>query len=168
MPSRFNIATEESFVAAQSKDRAVREYDREVITFRLATERYGLDITTMREILHMREVTELPRVPEFLSGIVTVRGEVIPVIDLRCRLGLTRSAPTRQSRILVSSHEGESFGLIADEVYKVVRLLSTDVQPTPLPGGIASDFVAGVTRADGDLIVLLELPAVVTFRIEEP
>jgi purine-binding chemotaxis protein CheW len=166
MASRFHIATEEAFIAAQTKDRAGHDYDREVITFRLADERYGLDISAMREILKMREVTELPRVPKFLTGIVTVRGEVIPIIDLRRRLGLTPSLPTRASRILVTSHDEQLFGLIVDEVHKVVRMLSTDIQPTPLPGGIESDFLAGVSRSDGDLIVLLNLPSVVTFRIE--
>lgn len=164
--ARFHIATEEAFVAAQTKERAGRDYDREVITFRLADERYGLDITAMREILKMREITELPRVPAFLTGIVTVRGEVIPIIDLRLRIGLGASSPTRASRILITSHEDQLFGLIVDEVHKVVRMLSTDIQPTPLPGGIESTFLAGVSRPDGDLIVLLNLPAVVTFRIE--
>jgi purine-binding chemotaxis protein CheW len=129
----------------------------------------------MREISKLRPITELPRVPRFLRGIITLRGTVVPVLDLRLRLGLPERAaaaagagrdPDRDRRILVVDHQGEPFGLIVDRVLRVVRMVDDQIESAPLPGGIESEFLAGVARVEGELIVLVALGAVVTFSLE--
>lgn len=165
--SRFRqLATEDTFLAAYTRRRAGQQHDREVLTFRLADEVYGLDISWMREIARLRPITEVPQVPAFLPGIVTLRGTVIPIIDLRRRLQLPAADPTALNRILIVEHDSEPFGLIVDQVLKVVRMAEQQVESAPLPGGIESEFLAGVARVEDELIVLLNLPTVVTFSLE--
>lgn len=160
------MATEDTFLAAYTRRRAGQQHDREVLTFRLADEIYGLDISWMREISKMRPITEVPQVPAFLPGIITLRGTVIPIIDLRRRLMLPAADATGFSRILIVENEEEPFGLIVDQVLKVVRMVEQQVESAPLPGGIDSEFLAGVARVEEELIVLLNLPMVVTFSLE--
>lgn len=160
----LELASEMTFRASYHGRRARgQRHDREVITFRLGTETYGIDIASMREIVKLRAVTEVPRTPRFLRGIITLRGTVVPIIDLRQRMGIAPVEPTRSSRILIADHGGEPFGLIVDEVNRVVRMTNEQIEASPLPGGIDSEYISGLARVDGELIVLLQLAAVVTF-----
>jgi purine-binding chemotaxis protein CheW len=159
------LAREESFLAAYTSRRGRREADREVLTFWLGTEQYGLDMSVMREIATLREITELPRVPAFLRGIISLRGAVVPIIDLRLRMGLPRVEPTRASRILVVEQGEQRFGLIVDRVAKVLRLSHAQVESTPM-AGTGSEFLAEVARADDDLIALLDAGALTRFSLE--
>lgn len=159
------IATEESFVAAQTREREAIHHDREIVTFRLAGEHYGLDIRSMREIVKLAPVTEVPRVPAFVLGVVTVRGQLVPVIDLRRRLGLEVSAPARSSRMIVVLHGGEPYGLVVDEVFKVMRLRDTDIETGERASGGGGAFLAGVARPGDELVVMLDLDAVFRFSI---
>jgi len=160
------LATEDTFLAAYTRRRAGMHHDREVLTFRLGDEVYGLDLSWMREISKLRRITEVPQVPAFLLGIITLRGRVIPILDLRRRMALPTCESTPHSRILIVEHEEEPFGLIVDQVLKVVRMVENQIESAPLPGGIESDFLAGVARVDEELIVLLNLPSVVEFSLE--
>jgi purine-binding chemotaxis protein CheW len=166
---RRALATEDTFLAAYNERRGRRQHDREVLTFRLADETYGLDIRSLREISRLRQLTELPRVPAFLRGIIALRGVVVPVLDLRRRMRMppreSSALGDRAARILIVESQGEPFGLIVDRVVRVERLDNEQIEGAPLPGGIASEFVSGVARADDDLIVLLELSAVVSFDL---
>ncbi|HUH01738.1 MAG TPA: chemotaxis protein CheW [Kofleriaceae bacterium] len=166
------LATEDTFLAAYTDRRGRRQRDREVLTFQLGDEVYGLDIASLREISRLRPLTELPRVPSFLCGIIALRGVVVPILDLRRRMRMrpreASAAGDRASRILIVDHQGEPFGLIVDRVVRVERLDNAQIEGAPLPGGIASEYVAGVARAEGELIVLLELAAVVSFDLESP
>lgn len=161
------LASEETFLASYHGRRSrAKHHDREVLTFQLGPEIYGVDIGTMREISKLRPITEVPRAPAFLPGIITLRGTVVPIIDLRARMGLAPAAPTRASRILIIEHEQEPYGLIVDAVIRVVRMVNEQIETSPLPGGIDSEFITGLARDADDLIVLLNLNTVVTFSIE--
>ena len=161
------LASEETFLASYHGRRfRAKHHDREVLTFRIGPEIYGVDIEAMREISKLRPVTEVPRAPGFLPGIITLRGTVVPIIDLRMRMGLAAAEPTRASRILIVDYDGEPYGLIVDAVIRVVRMVDDQIEASPLPGGIDSEFLTGLARDEGDLIVLLNLAAVVTFPIE--
>jgi purine-binding chemotaxis protein CheW len=165
--ARRPLATEATFLAAYRERRSRQHYDREVLSFRLANETYGIEMRWLREIHKVRPMTEVPRVPAFLPGIISVRGAVVPVLDMRRRIGLAVEPLGRPSRILIVEHEEERFGLIVDEVHKVVRLLNAQVESAPLPGGIDSAYLSGVARSNGEMIVLLDVPAVVSFSLEE-
>ncbi|HTM21582.1 MAG TPA: chemotaxis protein CheW, partial [Kofleriaceae bacterium] len=109
-------------------------------------------------------LTELPRVPRFLRGIISLRGQVVPVIDVRMRMGLPAVEPTRASRILIVE-SGQRFGLIVDRVAKVVRLTHAQVESAPMAGS-GSEFLAEVARADDDLIALLDVAALTRLSLE--
>ncbi len=162
---RRALATEETFLAAYTGRRSRRHHDRELLTFALGGETYALDMTELREISRMREITELPRVPAFLLGVITLRGLVIPVLDLRRRMRLPPVEPSRETRILIVDQDGEPFGLVVDRVVRVERVDNPQIESAPLPSGVATDFVAGVARVEGELIVLLELAQVVGFKV---
>ena len=161
------LATEDTFHNAYARRRAGDVWDRELLAFAIATEIYAVDIRQMREIIKLRPITEVPRVPRFVRGVVTVRGAVIPTIDLRTRLGFETAEPTRHARILICEVDDEPHGLIVDAVRHVVRLRDTDIEAPPaMGGGPETDFIAGIGRDEGELVILLDLPAVVRFSLE--
>ncbi|MFH0902379.1 MAG: chemotaxis protein CheW [Pseudomonadota bacterium] len=148
------------------RDRSA-EYQREVLAFLLGIEEHGLDILRIREILKLRAITEVPRTPSFVRGIICLRGEVMPVIDLRVRLRMPPVEPTKETRILVVSRDEEPYGLIVDAVHQVLRMRDEDVEPPPPTiGGADSEFIQGIGRPyAGRMLVLLNLDAILSFRV---
>ncbi|MBI3811821.1 MAG: purine-binding chemotaxis protein CheW [Nitrospirae bacterium] len=137
----------------------------ELLAFRLADEEYAVDILMIREIIRMMEITQVPRRPAFIKGIVSLRGMIIPVFDLRTRLGLTESPPGRSSRILVVGLDRGLVGVIADSVSDVVKVKLSHIEPPPaVRGGSSSAHLKGVTRLDGRLLILLDLEKTVTLE----
>jgi purine-binding chemotaxis protein CheW len=130
---------------------------RDVLTFHIASEEYGIGIEHIREIIKYRPITEVPRVPGFVAGIIAVRGLVMPVLDMRVRLRLTSPQLSPKSRILVVSRPGgsndiasdeerERFGLLVDRVNEVVRIYETDIEPPTVLSGKESEFIEGIGR----------------------
>ncbi len=162
-----SLATEETFLNAYTRRRAGDTYDHELITFAIANETYGIAIGSMREIIKPPPITEVPRTPKFVLGVVTVRGVVIPTIDLRARLGMNRCEMTRTSRVLIVDVRDEPHALVVDRVSSVVRFKDAEIEPPPaMGGGPETDFIQGIGRVDGELVILLDLPAVVTFALD--
>lgn len=160
----FELATEATFHHGYALAGRADEAHREVLTFELAGEEYACDVLRIREILKPRPVTEVPRAPAFVPGIVTVRGQVVPLLDLRLRLHLPLAGPTKDTRVLIVTRQEEPFGLIVDRVRQVVRLREEEVEPTP--SGLSaqeSEFVQGIGRPEGRLVILLALDAVLAF-----
>jgi len=135
---------------------------RDVLTFHVAEEEYGIGIEHIREIIKHRVVTEVPRVPGFVAGIIAVRGQVMPVIDLRQRLRMRSAGLSQKSRILIvsrpaasgevlSEEERERFGLVVDRVNEVVRVHEVDIEPPTVLSGKESDFVEGIGRIRGQV-----------------
>jgi purine-binding chemotaxis protein CheW len=165
------FATEESYHRRGGRGAV---WKLEVLTFALSGEEYGVDIQRLREIVRVRPITEVPRAPEFVLGVIGVRGEVLPVLDLRRRLRLRPGpAPGRDARVLIVKRGAEAFGLQVDAVRQVVRLREEDIEATPpvLAGG-DSEFIAGIGRPLGGekdrpradrLVILLALDAVLRF-----
>jgi len=165
-PKNLPFATEATFHAYRRAGRA-GGWQREVLAFIIGSEEFAIDIRRIREIIKPREATEVPRAPRFVLGIISVRGTIIPLIDLRLRLRLDPSQwpPSRDARILIVNRADESFGLFVDEVRQVVRMRDSDVEPPPaMLGGPNAEFIAGIGRPYRDrLLILLELDAVLTF-----
>jgi len=144
-----------SLVAGAESESVVEEYQ-EYLCFRVSDEIYGINIMDIKEIIKPREVTEVPRAPSFVSGIISLRGVIIPIIDMLDRLGLQRETVTGRERVIVVRH-GESFsGLLVDEIIQVVRITKDCFEAAPaVLEGIDRDFVNGIGRADGRMIILL-------------
>lgn len=143
----------------------VEEY-LEYLSFRVSDETYGINIMDIKEIIKPREVTEVPRAPAFVSGVISLRGIIIPIIDMRERLGLSRETVTGRERVIVVRH-GESFsGLHVDEIIQVVKIAAECLEAAPaVLDGIDRDFVNGIGRAQGRMIILLNLENVADIHL---
>lgn len=137
---------------------------REFLTFVLAGDSFGVELTRIREILSPPPITTVPRAPRYIVGVCSVRGLLVAVVDLRLRLGLEAKPRTRKARILLAQSEaGEVVGLMVDEVRHVVRLSDAEMElASTALGAEVSEFVLGVGRPDDEFIVLLDLRAVVS------
>ena len=166
-PRGLPFATEATVHAYRRAGGRGTTWQREVLAFLLGDEEYAIDIRRIREIIKTRPVTEVPRAPGFVLGIISVRGQVIPVMDLRRRLRLPAPPrlPGREARVLIVTRVDEHFGLLVDEVRQVVRMRDSDVEPPPaMLGGPDAEFIAGIGRPWGErMLILLDLDAVLTF-----
>jgi purine-binding chemotaxis protein CheW len=106
----------------------------QLCTFRIGGEDYAVDIMRVREIIHPLPITPVPRAPAFVEGVVRLRGEVIPVVDVRKRLGVEACPPTRRTRFLVVNVAGRRLGLVVDEVCEVLRLPRSELRAAPALG----------------------------------
>ena len=130
--------------------------ERQVVVFELGDEKYGTDINTVREIIRMPTVTQMPGTPEHVRGVINLRGRVIPVVDLRTRFRLPATELTADTRVLVVDIAGESIGVVVDAVTEVRRISSGSVES---PGATAtteeSFYIEGIAKQD--LLILLDL-----------
>jgi purine-binding chemotaxis protein CheW len=113
------------------RDRGEQSERVELCTFRVAGEDYAVDIMRVREIINPLPVTPVPRAPSFIEGVIRLRSEVIPVVDVRKRFRLPPAAPTRKTRFLVVRIGGRRVALVVDEVTEVVRLARAEIRPAP-------------------------------------
>ncbi len=150
-------------------------FELRVLTFMLGSEEYAVDILRIREIIRMRPITAVPRAPAFVPGVLSLRGTILPIVDLRKRLRLPSAAPDKRSRILVViADDGELFGLLVDEVRNVMPLRNDDIEVTPaVISSSQADFRSGIGRpangARGEvgaaLVILVNLDAVLRFDV---
>jgi purine-binding chemotaxis protein CheW len=133
------------------------------VTFSLGDEVFAVPVTLVREILDYREAFKIPHGPDYLLGLTDVRGQGVPTIDLRLRLGMAKSAPTPHTRILVVDVSLEdrvlSLGLVADRVFEVAPFSASQLEAAPDIGVTwRSDYIAGVVRRTEGFVVLIDLP----------
>ncbi len=149
---------DESVLADDGASQDVAESLLEFLCFRVSDEIYGINIMDIKEIIKPREVTEVPRAPAFVSGVLSLRGTIIPIIDMRVRLGLAREEPTGKERVIVIRNNNSLSGLLVDEVIQVVQVPPDAVEAAPtVLDGIDRDFVSGIGRSEGRLIIILNL-----------
>ena len=130
----------------------------QVVVFDLASEFYGVDIGDVREIIRMQTVTRVPGAPPYVEGIINLRGQVIPVVDLRKRLELVIGEQTNESRIVWVTISGQDVGVIVDAVTEVLRIpLSSIEPPSSMVSSVDSDYLRGIAKLDSRLIILLDL-----------
>jgi purine-binding chemotaxis protein CheW len=122
----------------------------QLCTFRIGGEDYAVDVMRVRQIIHPLPITPVPRAPASVEGVVRLRGEVIPVLDVRRRLGLPPSPPTRRTRFLVVNVARRRIGLVVDEVREVLRIPRDEIRPAPpLGDDRAPRFFLGVCSGEG-------------------
>jgi purine-binding chemotaxis protein CheW len=135
------------------------------LTFSLAGEEYGIGILKVREIIGMMTVTPVPQTPEFVKGVINLRGKVIPVIDLRLRFGLQATAYTERTCIIVVEIQGETnalpMGIVVDAVSEVLNIRGADIENTPAFGvKLNTDFILGMAKTEGGVKILLDIDQV--------
>jgi purine-binding chemotaxis protein CheW len=132
------------------------------MTFRLASEEYGLEILKVRELIGLMEITRIPRAPEHVRGVINLRGKVIPVADLRLKFGMSAADPTNQTVIIVvqlSQQNGSlTMGILVDEVLEVRSIAASEVEAPPaVHGHGGSSFIMGVGKTEKRVIFLLDI-----------
>jgi purine-binding chemotaxis protein CheW len=135
------------------------------LTFALGKEEYGIAILKVREIIGYMTITAVPRMPDYVKGIINLRGQVIPVVDLRCRFGMEIKDITDQTCIIVVDirQEGRSFfaGLIVDHVQEVLNITSDNIDDAPQFGtDVNTDFLLGIGKSGSTIKLLLDIDRV--------
>lgn len=130
----------------------------QLVSFRLGGEEFGVDIMQVQEIIRMQNITAVPNAPDFVEGVINLRGRVIPIIDLRKRFGLEGKEHDKATRIVVVKVDEITVGLVVDEVSEVLRIPASTVEPPPpIVAGVESDYIKGVGKLDDRLLILLDL-----------
>ena len=129
-----------------------------IVGFRVGRETYGVPITSLHEIVRVPEITAVPDAPEYLEGVINLRGKIVSVMDLRKRFGDKQATVKKQNRILVVEHSGRLAGLIVDSASEVLKIPADAVDPPPAAfqdGGL--NCVTGLGKVGGRLVVLLDM-----------
>lgn len=159
-----SIATEAEY--EHGYNRNVRDDLVRMVSFRLGREIHAVPIRQVREVTRCFAVTEVPRTKPYVRGVGTLRGELLPVLCLASRMGLSPQPESRDSRVLVVQIDSNAFGLLVDEVLGVVSLEPESLREPPsalggAPGGMSRDFVFALARKDQQLVIVLNLLTVV-------
>ena len=135
----------------------------QLVVFVMENEEFACGINNVREVLKMIRVTPLPRSLDFVEGVINMRGDVIPVIDLRKRFGLPEAERTDESRIIIVEVEDRMVGLIVDSVTEVIRLMEKQIQdaPSQVAGG-KTDLIMGVGKIEQRMLIILNLDRILT------
>ncbi|MFA0086143.1 chemotaxis protein CheW [Vibrio sp. 10N.286.49.C2] len=128
------------------------------VTFQLEEETYGINVMQVREVLRYTEIAPVPGAPDYVLGIINLRGNVVTVIDTRSRFGLMQGETTDNTRIIVIESERQVIGILVDSVAEVVYLRSSEIDTTPSVGTDESaKFIQGVSNREGKLLILVDL-----------
>ncbi|WP_378951167.1 chemotaxis protein CheW [Pelosinus sp. sgz500959] len=142
------------------------EQEIQLVTFRLASEEYGLPITKVQEINRLVPVTKLPQTPNFMEGIINLRGRIIPVIDLRKRFEMVISDHDDDTRIIIVEINGQVVGVTVDAVTEVISLHTANIEPPPATVALDSKYIDGVGKINDRLIILLDIDKILTDQEE--
>ncbi len=143
-------------------DDNIRTSDGQFLTFRLAEEIYALDITKVREVLEFDKVTKVPKTPEFLRGVINLRGKVVPVIDLRLKFGMSKIEKTVDTCVIITEididNEMTQIGAMADSVSEVIDIDPEHIEPAPKIGTqLDTQFIDGMGKHNEDFVIILNI-----------
>jgi len=145
--------------AAQGKSEELLQ----LVSFDIGGEEFGVDILKVREINRMIEVTRVPNAPEFVDGVINLRGKVIPIIDLRRRFGMERKEHDKNTRIVVVELNGRVVGFVVDAVSEVLRIpKSVTEPPPPIVAGVHAEYITAVGKLEDRLLILLDLERILS------
>jgi len=147
--------------------RAIADKEGKYLTFTLGGEEYGIGILKIKEIIGMMHVTTMPQTPDFVKGVINLRGKVIPVMDLRLRFGMDAMDYTERTCIIVVEIEGNSgtiqIGIVVDSVSEVLNIKGDDIEDTPAFGTrLNTDYILGMAKMEGGVKILLDIDRVLT------
>jgi purine-binding chemotaxis protein CheW len=152
-------------VSTMSQDVSIQEIHHkegtgtmQLVSFRLAQEEYGIEITKVQEIILMGEITRVPQTPDYIKGLINLRSTVIPIVDLRLRFGLSQEELTDETRIMVVNVAGKTIGIIVDAVSEVLRIAHEQIAPPPpTVAGLGREYLTGLVKLESRLLILLDI-----------
>ncbi len=135
----------------------------QLVSFTIGSEEFGVDILFVQEINRMIQITKVPNAPSFVDGVINLRGRIIPVIDLRAKLGFDRKEHDNNTRIIVVEVSGKVVGFIVDAVKEVLRIPKSITEAPPeLVAGVNSEFIMAVGKLEDRLITLIDLEKILS------
>lgn len=154
----------------ETVDQAVKamvDKEGKYLTFTLADEEYGIGILKVKEIIGMMPITTVPQTPEFVKGVINLRGKVIPVTDLRLRFGMDAIDYTERTCIIVVEVEGQTgtiqIGIVVDSVSEVLNIKGDEIEETPTFGAkLETDYILGMAKIEGNVKILLDIDCVLS------
>lgn len=134
------------------------------VACRLGDEEYAVEVSHVQEIVRPTAITAVPRAPHYVEGVLNLRGRVVPVVDLARRFGMPARERTKATRIVITQMDARTVGMLVDAVSEVVRLGPDQISPAPdlARSGLNAEFFTGVGQANGRLLILLDLPRVLS------
>jgi len=148
--------------AQETKHESTRDLGGKYLTFLLDDEEHGVEILKVREIIGIMDITKVPQTPDFVEGVINLRGKVIPVIDLRTKFGLSRAEYNEQTCVIVVD-VGMLVGIIVDTVQEVHDIPGNDIEPPPqLGSSVDTSFILGMGKVKDDVKILLDIDEVLT------
>ncbi len=143
----------------------IKSQEGKYLTFVIGTEEYGIEILKVREIIGIMGITNVPQTPDYMKGVINLRGKVIPVIDLRLKFAMTELKHTQETCTIVVEVNGSLIGIIVDTVSEVVDIGSEEVEDAPQFGqGIDTNFIIGLGKVNEMIIILLDIEQVMTIE----
>ncbi len=151
--------TDETTVTLEQTQTKAGKY----LTFALADEEYGLEILKVREIIGMMEITSVPRTPPYVKGVINLRGKVIPVVDLRLKVGMAEAKRTDETCIIVVDIGEVEMGIIVDRVLEVLDVAGKDIEDPPSFGSqVNTDYILGMGKLNDRVTILLDISKLLT------
>lgn len=140
----------------------VQEKSKQYLTFKLDDEQYGLDVLHVREVLELPRITKVPRMPPYMKGVINIRGSVVPVVDLRLKLGLAETEKTVHTRVVIieilTNSETIAMGIQVDSVQEVVDIAQTDISPAPQIGAqIDAAYINGIAKIEAGFAIIINI-----------
>jgi purine-binding chemotaxis protein CheW len=135
----------------------------QIVSFRLANEEYGIEITKIQEIILIGEVTRIPQTPDYIKGLINLRSNVITVVDLRQRFGMECTDYTDATRIMVVNIQGRTIGMIVDAVSEVLRVNNNQLSPPPpVVAALGRTYITGLAKIKDRLLIMLNIDELLT------
>jgi purine-binding chemotaxis protein CheW len=140
----------------------------QVISFAIGDDQYGVDIMAVREIKGWSEITHLPKQPEYVRGVLNLRGVIVPIIDLRCRFGQGLTEATALHIVIIVQIASRQVGLLADRVLDIVSFETDQIQPVPrVANGSRVGFLSGLVTTDSGMIAVIDLANLLSIQIDD-
>ncbi len=137
--------------------------DRQYVIFKLGDEKYGVEISNVGGITEFSSITKVPDAPQYVEGIINLRGDIIPIINLKTRFNIATVAEDADPRIIIYNTKDRDIGFIVDDASQVLRLEAKDIDPAPaIITGKDRQFISGVGKFDGEIIVLLDFEKILS------
>ncbi|MCL4510571.1 MAG: chemotaxis protein CheW [Bacteroidetes bacterium] len=140
----------------------------QLVSFVVENEEFGVDILKVQEIIRTVEITRVPKSPEFVEGVINLRGRIVPVIDLRKRFGISKKERDNETRIIVVELTDKVVGFLVDKVKEVIRVEKSIIEPPPdLTTSVNANYITGVAKLQDRLLILLDLDKVLSSDEQE-
>jgi purine-binding chemotaxis protein CheW len=152
------MATTEQRLSSQGTRQTDLSGTHQVVSFRLANEEFGIEITKVQEIILVGEITRVPQTAPYIKGLINLRSTVIPIVDLRLRFGMVEQPPTEETRIMVMNVSGKTIGIVVDAVSEVLRIAKEQIAPPPATvSGLGREHITGLAKLNQRLLILLDV-----------